>query len=442
MKITVIGRGAYGAALGKIMEENGHVVRFFDKVDGGIVDAVLDEAEAVVLAIPSEFVEGFLRDFPARFRELPLILATKGLLSPDMFSGFREFGVLSGPAFAVELNEHKPTTLTATSRLAQQLLQTAWLKIELTDDAKGVMACGTLKNIYAIEAGFRGLEPDTPAFAEYIQTALVEMKNIIQWLGGRAKTADLACGILDLVLTCGSTKSRNYQFGRQLAKNPAHLPSVTTEGLTALQSLPKNLPKPPLLSDIFQKVVNNPDAIFEQLLKANERYQDTTQNDADISRTLRTKLFREGQHPCAVIVTCADSRVVPEDIFMVGLGQLFTIRTAGNVIGEVERASIEYAVLHLGVRLVIVMGHSGCGAVGAALEHNHETSQDLSKLIGVIASHIGNATDEPTAVKRNIMAGAEAITSDASLAQLIQKHQVKIAKLYYDTQSGMIEVVA
>jgi glycerol-3-phosphate dehydrogenase (NAD(P)+) len=254
MKAAIIGHGVYGSALGKIMEGNQHAVAFFDKNDGQALDDVLSKAEVVVLAIPSEFARDFLADFPERFRGLPLILATKGLLTPEGFGDFTDFAVLSGPAFAVELNERKPTTLTATSELTRTLLQTDWLKIELTDDVKGVMACGTLKNIYAIEAGFRGLKPDEPAFETYITQALLEMKELIVGLGGRAETADLACGIGDLILTCGSLTSRNYQFGARLATDPHYLPKVTTEGLTALTALPRDIHKPPLLKEIFDKI--------------------------------------------------------------------------------------------------------------------------------------------------------------------------------------------
>jgi carbonic anhydrase len=184
-----------------------------------------------------------------------------------------------------------------------------------------------------------------------------------------------------------------------------------------------------------------PDVVLEQLLEADERYRVAEQNEADISATLREKLFREGQHPRAVVVACSDSRVIPEDIFLAGPGELFVVRTAGNVVGDVERASIEYAVLHLGVRLVVVMGHSGCGAVGAAMKHGHEMARDLSGLVEMIAGHIGGADDETVAVNRNIAAGVDDIMKDESLSQLIRARQVKVVGLRYDTLSGGVEVL-
>ena len=89
--------------------------------------------------------------------------------------------------------------------------------------------------------------------------------------------------------------------------------------------------------------------------------------DMDVSASLRDQLTN-GQKPHTVVITCSDSRVPPELIFNADLGELFTIRTAGNVVGDYEVGSVEYAVDHLGSQLVLVMGHSSCGAVGAAVE--------------------------------------------------------------------------
>src|SRR4029077_17465300 len=79
----------------------------------------------------------------------------------------------------------------------------------------------------------------------------------------------------------------------------------------------------------------------------------------------------QAQHPFAIILGCADSRVSPELVFDENLGDLFVIRTAGNLIDEHALGSIEYAVEHLGTRLIVVLGHERCGAVTAALESSH-----------------------------------------------------------------------
>ena len=77
--------------------------------------------------------------------------------------------------------------------------------------------------------------------------------------------------------------------------------------------------------------------------------------------------WTKGQSPYAIIVTCSDSRVIPENIFSAGIGELFVIRLAGNIIDDHQLGSIEYAAGHLGCRLVVVLGHTHCGAVDAAI---------------------------------------------------------------------------
>lgn len=93
-------------------------------------------------------------------------------------------------------------------------------------------------------------------------------------------------------------------------------------------------------------------------------------------------LYQFGQHPWAVVLTCSDSRVPPELLFHCSLGDLFVIRSAGHTINAIGIGSIEYAVLHLGVRLVLVLGHTSCGAVAAALEESPAAQPgNLSDLI-------------------------------------------------------------
>ncbi len=108
------------------------------------------------------------------------------------------------------------------------------------------------------------------------------------------------------------------------------------------------------------------DEALERLKEGNERFL-ATGAVGDFSPELREETRVHGQHPYAIILTCSDSRVVPESIFGAGLGELFVIRVAGNVIGDHQLGSIEYAAEHLGSPLVVVMGHTNCGAVGAAI---------------------------------------------------------------------------
>lgn len=113
--------------------------------------------------------------------------------------------------------------------------------------------------------------------------------------------------------------------------------------------------------------------LLEILLQGNERFsQDHPLHPDQTLDRLRDLSF--GQHPVAAIVSCSDSRVPPELILDQGLGDLFVIRNAGNIVADYEIGSVEYAIEHLEVPLVIILGHTKCGAFGAFVEHEHEHS--------------------------------------------------------------------
>ena len=115
------------------------------------------------------------------------------------------------------------------------------------------------------------------------------------------------------------------------------------------------------------------------------------------------------QHPETLVIACSDSRVIPEYIFSSTLGELFVIRTAGNVINEGELASIEYAIEHLKVKHIIVLGHTQCGAIHASI-HN-ESGRYLDPILKRIKHNIGNIVDEIEASKINANKEVEYIKS-------------------------------
>ena len=123
-----------------------------------------------------------------------------------------------------------------------------------------------------------------------------------------------------------------------------------------------------------------------RLKAGNAKYLSSTCNPGDVSPAIRRDTAANGQRPYAIIVACSDSREIPEAIFSCGIGELFTIRVAGNVIGDNQLGSIEYAAGHLEVPLAVVMGHTGCGAVDAAIEghtegHVGHITKDIIKAI-------------------------------------------------------------
>lgn len=263
MNISIFGAGAYGSALGETLKSNGHNIKYYDpyKYPDTTVKDALAHSELNLLAVPSHLVASVLSAIPA---DRPLICATKGFLSDQIFQKYPDFSVLSGPAFADELKAKKPTTLTATSSLVRDLFENDWLKIEQTPDQLGVLLCGSFKNIYAIGSGFHSLSPDTEAFDNYINASIAELRSILESNSCDPATADLSCGIGDLRLTCASTASRNYSFGEQLSKDPTLIKKlakgtvtldITTEGYSTAKALATSdliLPSDtPILSEVL-----------------------------------------------------------------------------------------------------------------------------------------------------------------------------------------------
>jgi carbonic anhydrase len=124
------------------------------------------------------------------------------------------------------------------------------------------------------------------------------------------------------------------------------------------------------------------DDALARLMKGNQRYVVHREQHPDESPARRNELIG-GQHPFAVILGCADSRVPPELLFDEGLGDLFVIRVAGNIVDDAVLGSIEYAVEHLGTKLIMVLGHEKCGAVSAAVEGGNPVGH-LKALVAAI----------------------------------------------------------
>ncbi len=160
----------------------------------------------------------------------------------------------------------------------------------------------------------------------------------------------------------------------------------------------------------------------------------------------------KGQHPFAIILSCADSRVPPELIFDQGIGDLFVVREAGNNGGQFAIASIEYAVEHLGAKLIVVLGHTSCGAVKAALSTPKGSSAG-SPALDALVSHLqiglkGHAIEasDPglfAPVSANVSAAAsDLLKSSPILEEHVAKGTVKIAQAVYDLKSGRVSFLS
>lgn len=178
---------------------------------------------------------------------------------------------------------------------------------------------------------------------------------------------------------------------------------------------------------------------LNRLLSGNVEYLNAKVAQGDVSPDLRQRLCDEGQKPYAAIVACSDSRVVPEDIFMCGLGELFVIRVAGNVIGETQAASVTYAVQHLGVPLVMVLGHTHCGAISAVLEGCDDEA--LNPLSRPIANAIGSVKDPDEASALNAVNALKELRCISDIAAMEEQEELLLLPALYHTDSGKVEVL-
>ena len=179
------------------------------------------------------------------------------------------------------------------------------------------------------------------------------------------------------------------------------------------------------------------DEALQKLINGNQMYLAQNKNTGDISDKIRMTTHDEGQHPYAIIVGCSDSRAIPEVIFNAGIGDLFVIRVAGNVIDRHQLGSIEYAADHLGTNLVVVLGHDHCGAVDAAI--NHDPDGHIGYLVKEIRTAIGNETNEFRACCLNARHSVRMIEENADIMHLKEERGLKIISAIYHIDSGKVD---
>lgn len=189
-----------------------------------------------------------------------------------------------------------------------------------------------------------------------------------------------------------------------------------------------------------------PDTALKKLMAGNKRHVDSRPAHPNSKRKRMGKML-EGQHPFAVILGCSDSRVPPEIVFDQGLGDLFVIRVAGNVFDDMVLGSIEYAAGHLNTPLVMVLGHSGCGAVEAATGGD-EPEGALKSIVSAIKPAVDNASKrEKDLVDRVARANALLVVerlkkSSAMLTELVDMGRLKIVPAFCDLKTGKVEIIA
>ena len=179
--------------------------------------------------------------------------------------------------------------------------------------------------------------------------------------------------------------------------------------------------------------MTDPQKAIETLTTGNARFVSGTLTPKDDYAELRERLSK-GQNPFAVVLCCSDSRVAPEIIFDQKLGDLFVIRNAGNVIDKHVLGSIEYAVEHLGASLVVVMGHSCCGAVTAT-----RMGEALPDNIMAIARRIKPSIDTSCCIDDNARRHAKRMAKLIQGDPVVHHLNVQVTAAFYDIQSGQVE---
>ncbi len=193
---------------------------------------------------------------------------------------------------------------------------------------------------------------------------------------------------------------------------------------------------------------------LERLRIGNQRFvAEVRGSDAPTSKSRRREVAAS-QEPFAIILGCSDSRVPAEIVFDQGLGDLFVIRVAGNIVAPSQVGSVEFAAERFHTRLVVVMGHSQCGAIIATLEELRRPSRDQSKNLRsivdrirpsvepLLATELAHQHDElvPLAVRANIRASASHLRHGSEvLEQMIQRDGLVIVGAEYSLETGVVE---
>lgn len=306
MKIGILGAGAYGMAMASVFDNNGHKIKIWsnseeevnllltnhksNKIDYIIPDdfvittdmkLVVMDADIIVIAVPSEFVRNVCMELNKYLKKEQVIcIASKGIENNSclfMDEVVRQningnnIAVISGGTFAEDMVKEVPVglTLATEKKLAGDMILKAmendYVKINITDDIIGTEICGSIKNVFAIAAGMlEGMKYPESTKSLFMTEVVNDIKFLIKSLGGKEETVLSFAGIGDILLTCSSSKSRNYTLGKMIGEErerqeiKQYIDSSTIEGLYTLNSIKKllkdkeiEMPIIDLISDII-----------------------------------------------------------------------------------------------------------------------------------------------------------------------------------------------
>jgi carbonic anhydrase len=181
------------------------------------------------------------------------------------------------------------------------------------------------------------------------------------------------------------------------------------------------------------------------LLEGNQRFVAGKLEHPNQTPARRVELAK-GQHPFAAVLACSDSRPPPEIVFDRGLGDIFTVRVAGNVADQVVIESLGYSVKHLGARVVMVLGHRRCGAVTAAVEGDEKDKEEIREIVKELEPAVRASRGMPgdpveNAVRENVKLVMKKLAASPELSAMVKSGELKIVGGIYDLDTGTIEML-
>ncbi len=195
---------------------------------------------------------------------------------------------------------------------------------------------------------------------------------------------------------------------------------------------------------------STPQEVLSALLEGNRRFVEGG-SMAHHRNLSYVRDLNEGQHPYAAVIACSDSRVPVELLFDEGFGDIFVIRTAGNtILDHLSLGSVDYALNHLGVKVIIFLGHTNCGAITAVTEMGHEhhhysNDEEVGDMVEMIAKtlekHRGTCANVDVAVKDNVMNQTKLYTDRPFIRKKIDDGEVMVVPAIYDLACGRIQLL-
>ena len=227
------------------------------------IEACIKDKDLLIIAIPAAHIDTLAVQMKPYIKDNHILIATKGIEQEtglfinqilEKYLNTKNIAVISGPTFAVDLISKMPAGLAVASKnketiaRSKKALQNKYIKLRETDDVIGVEICGSIKNVIALSSGMlSGLGANDSTTAMLLTEAIHDMKEIIEAFNGNKKTVLSFAGFGDLLLTCTSTKSRNYTFGKMIGEKKSkseladYLSNTTVEGFYTLESIYKLL---------------------------------------------------------------------------------------------------------------------------------------------------------------------------------------------------------